>query len=396
MSRRLFMIALVLALAGCGDDSTSPDYDADPIADLLAETSSAHSVTLTWTAPEVDGTFADGYEIRYRAGSFADGDWDDATSIEDPPLPDLPDEVETCFIPNLPAGDTLVFRIRYTYEDWESELSNAAGTELPDAPDIPDGFAYIPAGTYYLGSPADEPGRDDDEQYRRVTLTEPLHLCMTEVTQADYVEVMGTNPSEYDEEERPVHDVSWYDAVAYCNARSALEGKTPAYDIDGETVTLVEDADGYRLPTESEWEIACRAGTDTAFCLGDSYNDGCRYDVYLALVGVYCYTDVDEDDDENEGDDEPDGPATVAGLYSNDWGLYDMHGNVYEWCWDWYRADQVSVTIDPTGPDTGTLRVIRGGCWTSPIAACRSAARSGKDPLTSNSAVGFRVALPEG
>ena len=393
MRSRLFFCATLLAIVGCGDDDTTPpDYAADPISDLSVTVMTPHSVRLDWTAPVVEGAWAGGYEIRYREGSFPADAWDGATAMEDPPLPSEPDEAQFCQVYGVPASATLVFRIRHNLDGWYSDLSNPGAVEMPDAPPIPDGFVYVPSGSYTLGSPTDERGRDDDEDQHLVTLTQALFLGEYEVTQAEYEALTGADPSTYDGADQPVEGVDWYDAVAYCNARSLAEGLTCAYAITGTDVVWNRDADGYRLPTEAEWEFACRAGTVESFCSGNLTEFGCGGDVALSLVGVYCNTDVDADDTTDGDEDGPDGPADVGGLQPNFWGLRDMHGNVYEWCWDWYAVGVSYPTTDPAGPDQGLVRVMRGGCWTSPVEACRSAARSYADPSRSNSGVGFRVA----
>ncbi len=382
---------LALVLSGCGDDATAPVYDADPVADLAVALLSPHSASLTWTSPTVDGGVASSYEIRYRAGSFADADWAGATVVETPPLPGVPGDPQTFALHNLPGGATLVFRLRFVYDGWHSGSSNPAAVAMPDGEPIPAGFAYVPAGVDTLGSPVDEPGHEADETLHVVTLTRALFVSMHEVTQGEYAAQVGGYPSYFVGDDRPVEQVDWFDAVAYCNARSLSEGLAPAYDVAGETVAWDRDADGYRLPTEAEWEIACRAGTVTAYCNGSAAARGCVDDGVLSQVGVFCVTDVADDNLASGDPDGPDGPAEVGGLLANEWGLFDMHGNVYEWCWDWFGGGTADGSVDPAGPGSGALRVIRGGSWTSPLEACRSAARSAAEPTMSNAGVGLRV-----
>ncbi len=387
-----FCLFALLAVTGCGDDTVTPDYNADPITDLTVMLTSPYSVSLTWTAPTVESSLADSYEIRYRADTFADTDWDAATVVSDPPFPDLPDETQSCPAFSLPAGGTLIFRIRYEYNSWLSDLSNPATVELPEGTPVPDGFVYVPSGEFTIGSPADEPGRDDDEILYSPTLSRGLFVGQYEVTQIEYATHMGGYPGYFAGADNPVEQVDWFEAVAFCNARSNAEGLTPAYDIAGDEVSWDQDADGYRLLTEAEWEIACRARTEDPFYTGEIGVLGCVFDYALSLAGVYCNTDVDGDDGVYSDADGPDGPAAVGGRQANDWGLKDMHGNVYEWCWDWYRNRPCCTSVDPVGPAAGTSRVIRGGCWTSPVESCRSAARSYLAPTSSNFAVGFRIA----
>lgn len=385
------VVVCTVVLVGCSDDPTTPEYDSDPIADLTVTVTSPHGAQLDWTAPSVVGSWAGSYEIRYREESFAADDWDDATALASVPLPDTPEEPQSHVVYGLPAGTSLVFRMRHERDGWYSGLSNAAVAEMPDGEPIPDGFAYVPAGTYTIGSAVDEIGRDDDEASHDVVLSQATFVAICEVTQAEYLAITGEEPSHYEGTDQPVEQVSWFDAVAYCNARSLAEGLAPAYETDGLSVSWDREANGFRLPTEAEWEVACRAGSAEAFCSGSTWNLGCAADDILSLVGVYCGTDVDGDNT-NEGDlDGPDGPDDVGERLANAWGIKDMHGNVFEWCWDWYAAGVEAADLDPVGPEVGTNRVIRGGGFSSPIEACRSAARSARGPSMSSYGVGFRV-----
>ncbi len=232
----------------------------------------------------------------------------------------------------------------------------------------------IPAGSFMMGSPSGESDRYDDETQHRVTLTRGFLMSATEVTQAQYEAVMGSNPSEFKGASRPVEMVSWYDAVRFCNALSEREGLTAAYRISGENsapeVTWNLDADGYRLPTEAEWEYACRAGTTTRFHSGNSDSD-------LELVGWYSGNSNQQTQD-------------VGTKQPNAWGLYDMHGNVWEWCWDRY-GDYGGNATDPAGPGSGSARVLRGGGWSDGAQFCRSAYRYWRHPVIRSSFNGFRV-----
>jgi formylglycine-generating enzyme required for sulfatase activity len=240
--------------------------------------------------------------------------------------------------------------------------------------------------SFTMGSAVNEPGRDVDETSHIVLLTGEVQIEDHEVTQSEYEAIMGLNPSRMLGADRPVEGVTWFDAIAYCNARSVQDGLAPAYTIDGETVTWDREAAGWRLPTEAEWERGCRAGAATAFTNGPITSTTCadsssgQPDPMLDQVGWYCG---------NAGS----GHHNVRTKQPNASGLYDMHGNVWEWCWDWYVADLgSSVAVDPAGPAGGSQRVIRGGSWYYFARDCRSAARAPYWPNSKDDIVGFRVA----
>ena len=228
----------------------------------------------------------------------------------------------------------------------------------------------VPAGFFEMGSHPGEHGRSPDERNHPVTLTRPFDLGRTPVTQAAYVVVTGVRPSLYAGEHRPVDQVSWFDAVAFCNSLSVREGLTPAYRVEGRGVTWDRDAPGFRLPTEAEWEYAARAGGRGPFA----------GDLSLDQVGWWRR-------DGNAGTSE------VARLRPNAWGLYDMTGNVWEWCWDVFAPFPDGPATDPAGPPSGTFRLNRGGSWgeTEPR-LLRVAARDGNGPDAKQSNLGFRIA----
>ena len=227
------------------------------------------------------------------------------------------------------------------------------------------------------GSPADETGRQADETLHPVVLTRDVIAAPHEVTQAEWTALMDNNPSRFSGDDRPVESITWYEAVAYCNRLSERDGLTPAYTVDGPYVTWNRDADGWRLPTEAEWEYLCRAGAATALCNGALAEEQCGLDANLDAVGWYC-------------GNAPDGTRAVAQKQPNAWGLYDMHGNVREWCWDWYGPYPEQPVLDPAGPPAGFRRVIRGGSWHYFARECRSAARGAFYPDSADDFVGLR------
>ena len=184
----------------------------------------------------------------------------------------------------------------------------------------------IPAGEFMMGSPASEPARLDNETQHKVKITQPFYLGAHEVTQAQYQQVMGNNPSHRRGATKPVERVVWNDAIEFCRKLSEKEG--------------VE----YRLPTEAEWEYACRAGTTTAYSFGDDKSQ----------LGKYAWFGGNSDNTIHP----------MGEKLPNGWGLFDMHGNVREWCQDWYGAyESLRVVSDPTGPASGEGRVLRGGAF---------------------------------
>jgi serine/threonine protein kinase len=236
-------------------------------------------------------------------------------------------------------------------------------------------MALIPAGEFAEGSTGSEPNAYYYEtSQRHVRITRPFYLSRFEVTQAQFRQIMGVNPSRFRGDGRlPVEGVSWFEAVAFCNRLSGREGLDPYYRVTGREVTIL-GGQGYRLPTEAEWEYACRAGNSR-----DSASE-----VNAPTFGDYAWYN------KNAGGR----PQAVGQKAPNAWGLYDMHGNVWEWCWDWYEDHYhgQSPADDPTGPLQGTGRVIRGGGWGYVPSYDRLPNRNWSVPDFGSNSLGFRVA----
>ena len=227
----------------------------------------------------------------------------------------------------------------------------------------------ITGGTFLMGSPENEWGRSRNEGPQRLVTVSSFYIGRFPITQAEFQEVMGRNPSSFRGPNLPVEQVSWFDAIEFANRLSIRAGLTPVYTINGNTVIWNREANGYRLPTEAEWEFACRAGTQTPFSNG-------------AAIG-----EVGWHSGNSRGRTHP-----VGQKQPNAWGLYDMHGNVLEWCWDWYGTFPAEAQIDPQGPASGIGRVYRGGSWRFEAHQTRSAFRFRNNPHLRTNFVGFRLA----
>jgi formylglycine-generating enzyme required for sulfatase activity len=246
---------------------------------------------------------------------------------------------------------------------------------------LPDNFVRINGGTFTMGSPAGEVNRHDGEVQHRVTVS-AFYMGKYEVTQREWTAVMGSNPSHWKGDNLPVENVSWYDAIDYCNRRSQREGLTPAYTRNGDNVTWNRNANGYRLPTEAEWEYACRAGASGPFNTGNNITTS-----QANYNGNYPYNGNAKGQYRERTWDAGSGAA-------NAWGLYDMHGNLWEWCWDRYGAYASGAQTDPAGAASGSYRVLRGGGWDSSAGRLRSAYRNDSAPSNRGSGAGFRLVRP--
>lgn len=250
--------------------------------------------------------------------------------------------------------------------NFSGELAAGEPGKLPEIR-TPSGAVMIklPAGEFTMG---DARGAADVKPAHLVKIS-AFYMDKWEVTQAAFLALTGLNTSKAQGPQNPVEQTSWVHAARYCNARSLKEGLKPCYD----SKTWVCDfaADGYRLPTEAEWEYACRAGAQTAYSFGDEAQK------LLAHAWVKS----------NSGGV----PHPVGTKVANAWGLFDLHGNVMEWCNDFYEAGYYasSPAENPTGPVSGEARVLRGGGWRSQAPACTSAARAKDSPVNIDTCLGY-------
>lgn len=271
----------------------------------------------------------------------------------------------------------------------ESVSEPPASSQTVAKQDIPEEFVLIKGGSFQMGSPDSEPWRSEDELQHTVTVSD-FYMSKYELTQKEYEDITGNNPSNFSGENLPVENISWLDAVAYCNARSEKEGLIPVYTIDGQNVSWDKSADGYRLPTEAEWEYACRAGTTTPF-----YMESSPSDKDANYYGHYPYEIEDNYFSQGNLEVKPgeyrETTVSVDSFSENPYGLYNMHGNVSEWVWDYYGAYSTDSQTDPTGPETGTLRVYRGGGWNDFAKNMRSAYRATLEQDHGSFNIGIRL-----
>jgi formylglycine-generating enzyme required for sulfatase activity len=269
------------------------------------------------------------------------------------------------------AGEVL--RLSEALKQEGSALDQGAVGQTVEAT-LPGGvvmkFGYCPAGSFRMGSPAGEADRSENENQEQVKISEGFWLGQHEVTQGQWEAVMGSNPSNFKGDDLPVETVSWEEAQVFITKLNQSVALPAGWK--------------YALPSEAQWEYACRAGTETPFHFGSVLNGR-----EANCDGNFPYGTTTK------------GPflektAFVGSYQPNKWGLYDMHGNVWEWCADWYGEKLVGGT-DPVGASTGSIRVLRGGSWIGHAQICRAALRSGVTPGYRGNGLGFRVAaVPAG
>ncbi len=344
------VLVLLIGLVGCSNDDNGGTARATTGRVVINPQPEGIEAPWELTGPDEDAHDGTGAaELTGRAPGDYTVVWGDVAGYDTPT-----GETKT-----LAAGETVTFTGAYTPH-----------------------FVHIPPGTFTMGSPEDEPGRWEEEgPQHQVTLTQGFFMSKYEVTEEWWYQVMGGAPTT---SQLPKVNVSWDMAVEFCNALSIRDNLTPAYEIHGSNgnVTWDQSADGYRLPTEAEWEYACRAGSTTAFANGPITVPGweCEpLDPVLDAIGWYCGN--------------ASMPQPVGQKQANQWGLYDMHGNVWEWVWCGWREYTEDAVVDPVhdvGP--GAVRVFRGGGWLYVAQSCRSAHRFYNYPVYEFYLIGFRPA----
>jgi formylglycine-generating enzyme required for sulfatase activity len=296
-------------------------------------------------------------------------------------------------------GRNICFKVEASYKKTTVTATNETTTSSSFASytETLSGIAFdmvaVKGGKFTMGSPASEVDRNSNESEHQVTVSD-FYMGKYEVSQAQYRAIMGKNESSFKGDDLPVENISWYDAIEFCNALSQKAGLKLYYNIDKTnkdpnnsnssdnikwTVSINATANGYRLPTEAEWEYAARAGTTTPFAFGNNITTSqANYD------GNYPYNG-------NAKGEYRQKTVAVNSFKPNDYGLYNMHGNVYEWCWDWYGSYSSSSQTNPMGAQSGSLRVLRGGSWSSSAKYCRSANRYNSHPDNRYHNYGFRL-----
>jgi len=255
--------------------------------------------------------------------------------------------------------------------------ASSNGSEAPPAPpkqstsrkesgkDSETAMVLLPGGRFIMGD------KDEVDAAPHEVVVGPFYLDKRLVTQEQFQKITGTNPSRWKGDKNPVEQVRWSDAVRFCNQRSELEKLQPCYDLKSWKCNF--EANGYRLPTEAEWEYACRAGTTTAYFFGET----------PVKLGDYAWFD------KNAGGH----PRPVGQKQPNPWGLYDICGNVWEWCNDFYQVDYYAEAPrqDPRGPGEGQNKVLRGGAWRFGAESCRSGYRYNENPGYADVCFGYDI-----
>ena len=241
----------------------------------------------------------------------------------------------------------------------------ASAAPGPSGKEAPTDMVQIVGGRFLMGD------REQVDAPPHEVVVSPFQMDKYPVTQELYQKVMGSNPSRWKGDRNPVEQVRWSEAAEFCNKRSVLDGLQPGYDLKSGKCNF--DTDGYRLPTEAEWEYACRAGTTTAWFFGDTPEK----------LRIYSWFD------KNSGGR----PRPIGQMQPNPWGLHDICGNVWEWCNDFYKVDyyQEAPREDPRGPASGETMVVRGGAWRFSAESCRSGYRYNENPGSPDACFGYDV-----
>ena len=369
---------------------SAEDADGDGLTNLEEYKKGTNPVNL-----DTDGDgMPDGWEVRYglnpldAADAAEDLDHDDISNLSeyeqdlDPTIADTDPDKALYMVVDLSNGpDAERFPVRYTNSLPKLDDDICRTTQL--------WLRRIPKGTFMMGAPEDELGRFVRETPHKVTLTQDYYIGVFECTQKQWNLIMGNNSSRYKGDGRPV-DSKDYDSIRGTSSTAGAGWPECGHSVDSTSfMGKLRTKTGltFDLPTEAQWEYACRAGTTTSLNSGKNLTNPTGQDAAMDEVGRYRFN-------ESDGKGGYSAKHTKVGSYlPNAWGLYDMHGNVQEWCLDWWYNEGYGTkpAVDPCGPATGTLRVLRGGSWKRNAQLCRSAFKDGDWPWNVYELYGFRI-----
>ncbi|MCX6152761.1 MAG: formylglycine-generating enzyme family protein [Candidatus Kapabacteria bacterium] len=226
----------------------------------------------------------------------------------------------------------------------------------------------IPAGTFQMGNTGFSGDLSNETPVHKVIISRAFYIGKYKVTQGLWKSVMGNNPSDFKGDNRPVEHINWFEAIEFCNKKSKIDGFSPCYTINGINVTCDWNANGWRLPTEAESEYTCKGGTSTDFYSGNM------------RIGLYSLADTNLDKIGWYFNNSYSTTHPCGLKLPNNFGVYDMTGNVDEWCWDWWGFYNSGTVYDPKGPNGGVNKILRGGTWYDNPAFCRSSFRWKDNP----------------
>jgi len=356
LSRLVLLSVLVLFVGGCGDEDGSP-VSLPPGTVTISVLIAPAGIGASW---ELSGP---GEYHHQGSGDQSVSDIDSGEYLL------TAGDVQGMVTPTqqtawVDGGESKLFIITYVEQDVAPREIN---------------LVDVVGGTFEMGSPESDIYSDTNERPQHMVTISSLFASDTEITERQLFDITSDGLEEFSGcADCPATSITFLTAIQFCNALSIIEGFEPAYDFYGDEIQLVAGANGYRLPTESEWEYLCRAGSETALTNGDLSVCCDQYDENLNAVAWYGYN-ADET------------AQPVAMKDANAFGLYDVHGNVREWCWDWLSDYSADAQTNPTGPEAGSHRTVRGGSWNSGANLCRSAKRVGLEPGWSDLETGFRV-----
>jgi len=335
----IVLIALVLFIAACSPPSKKQQDVITPLENAIQDI----DTNVSETVPLISDTF----------------------SVQEP----VDSEVLSEPVPDVVPATVAIKPAEKVSVEQSQTASVSANVGQSKTASVPTNVVLISGGVFQMGNN----NGDHDEVPVHLVTVDAFYIGKYEVSQKEYLDVMGNNPSGFKGSNRPVEKISWYDAVEYCNRLSVKEGLQPAYHGEGDDLMCNFAASGYRLPTEAEWEYAAGRGKTVMYSGSNDAN-------------AVAWFNINSDGNTHE----------IGTKAANSTGLYDMSGNVAEWCWDWYRPYSDENQNSSAGVLVGKTRVVRGGSWGNSEWNLRISARNHHSPITRNSSVGFRIARKYG